>query len=95
MTTDKKVIPIRREEGSSPQSSVQPVARKVSGTETLSPRAQLERLVMQCTQAGLDAYRDAAKARAAGDDVGAGLLRDCASRALDTVREAAEGLEGL
>jgi hypothetical protein len=73
----------------------QPVARKVSGTEVLTPRAQLERLIVSCTEAGLQAYRDAAKARDAGDDYGAGLLRDAACRALDAAREAAEGLGEL
>jgi hypothetical protein len=95
MKEHKNVTPIRPDMGSSPQSATLPVARKVSNTELLTPRTQLERLIVSCTEAGLQAYRDAARARDAGDDFGAGLLRDAARRALDAARDAAEGLEGL
>ena len=67
---------------------------ELSSTALLSPRAALERHVVNLTQAGIDAYRDATTAAKEGDMHSARLFSQAGSRALDVAREAAEGLDG-
>lgn len=93
--TDDKVSPIPGEPECELASAVFPAARKISGTMLAPMRATLERLVINLTEAGLQAYRDAASARDAGDTYGAGLLNDAARRALDMAREQLEVIEAL
>lgn len=69
--------------------------REDSSTQLLSPRAQLERIVLNLTEAGLAAYRDAAKAQKAGEHYGAGLLRDAARRSIETAHNITRELDAI
>lgn len=76
-------------------SSVMPAVRRISATKWLSDRQTLERLVCRLTEQGLQAYRDAATARAAGDLTGAMILTTAAQKALDVARIAQDEIHGL
>lgn len=95
MIDDKKVTPIRRVEGSSPQSATLPVARKISNTEMISPRARLERSVINCVQTTIDTLREAARCESEGDEESAGKLRAAARATFDGASQGVEQLEGL
>jgi hypothetical protein len=69
--------------------------REDSSVDLLTPRAQLERIVLRLTEAGLAAYRDAAKATKAGEHYGAGLLRDAARRSIETAHDITQELDAI
>jgi hypothetical protein len=78
-----------------PTSEVMPVARKPSGSYEIDVRAGFERGVREATENAMKCYREAAKARAAGDEHEAYGLVEIAERSLDLARELLGKLEGL
>ena len=78
-----------------PTSEVVKAARKISGTLEIDVRAGFEQGVRDATENALKCYRDAAKARAAGDALEAYGLCEIAERSLDTARDLLVRLEGL
>jgi len=91
--TDGDVLPFRR--SSELTSEVLPVARKVSGAETVSPIAARVRIIKDLTEAVLAAYTAAADARAAGDGERAKLLEQRAESALAMAHETALEIAAL
>lgn len=84
-------------EGSSPVSAVLPVARKSSGTLSVASvaRERLERVVLLLTEHAIAAYREAAQARANGDEPGRERLHEAANRAHALSVEALDELAGM
>jgi hypothetical protein len=78
-----------------PTSEVLKVARKVSGLHEIDVRAGFERSVREATENAMKCYRDAAKARAAGDEREACGLVEIAEQSLDLARDLLCRLEGL
>jgi hypothetical protein len=63
------------QDSATPASGVLPVARKASGTLTVSPRIRLEQVARQLTETALEAYRFAASARENGRDAAAEMFQ--------------------
>lgn len=78
-----------------PASEVVKAARKPSGMVEIDVRAGFERSVREATENAMRCYRDAAKARAAGDEREAHALVEVAERSLDLARDLLCRLEGL
>lgn len=78
-----------------PTSEIMKVARKPSGTVEIDVRAGFERGVREATENAMKCYREAAKARAAGDEQEAYGLCEIAEQSLDTARDLLGRLEGL
>jgi len=78
-----------------PASEVLKVARKASGTVEIDVRAGYERSVREATENAMRCYRDASKARAAGDEFEAYGLVEIAEQSLDVARDVLGRLEGL
>jgi hypothetical protein len=93
---DDKIVQIRKREseGSSPRSCTQPIARKVSSTDFVPPRAGLERLVLVSTEGAMRALRDAAEASRQGEAGFAAELRGAAEMLLEQARAALDVLGG-
>ena len=70
-------------------------ARSVSGFFAPSPHERLERVASSLVEQALGAYRDAANARARGDEAGAAALRDAGNRAWSLATGAADELANL
>lgn len=86
------VVPIRRGE---PSSVVIPVARKISGSEIVSPIEGRVAIIRDLTAAALAAYTAASEARAGGDSDRAKVLCNRAARALELVHETAVEIEAI
>ena len=93
MTRQSKDESVRGSEP--PASEVLKVARKASGTVEIDVRAGYERTVREATENAMRCYRDASKARAAGDEIEAYALVEVAEQSLDLVRDVLCRLEGL
>lgn len=78
-----------------PTSEVMRVARKASGSYEIDVRAGFERGVREATENAMKCYREAAKARAAGEEREAYGLGEIAEQSLDLARELLCRLEGL
>jgi hypothetical protein len=78
-----------------PTSEVMPVARKISGFTEIDIRAGFERGVREATENAMKCYREAAKARAAGDEQESHGLVEIAEQSLDLARDLLGRLEGL
>jgi hypothetical protein len=78
-----------------PASEVMRVARKPSGAYEIDVRAGFERGVRDATENAMKCYREAAKARAAGDELEAYGLVEIAEQSLDVARDLLVRLEGL
>jgi hypothetical protein len=78
-----------------PTSQVLKVARKISGTIEIDVRAGFERGVREATENALTCYRNASKARAAGNEGEALGLCEIAEQSLDLARELLCRIEGL
>lgn len=78
-----------------PTSEVMPVARKPSGSYEIDVRAGFERSVREATENAMKCYREASKARAAGDAAEGYALCEVAEQSLDLARDLLRRLEGL
>ncbi len=78
-----------------PTSEVLKVARKASGTLEIDVRAGYERGVREATENAMKCYREASKARAAGDALEAHWLGEIAEQSLDLVRDLLCRIESL
>lgn len=78
-----------------PASGVMRVARKASGSYEIDVRAGFERAVREATENAMKCYKDAAVARAAGDESEAHGLCEIAEQSLDLTRDLLCRLEGL
>lgn len=86
----------RRTESASPTSGTMRAAKRHdSGTLVLPPRQVIGRVLERLTAAVLDAHREAAAAREAGDEAGAGLLACAGRRAREALDTALDALERL
>jgi hypothetical protein len=83
------------EQSSEPTSSVMRVARKSSGSFEIDVRAGFERGVREATENAMKCYREASRARAAGDTREAYSLVEIAEQSLDVARDLLCRLEGL
>jgi hypothetical protein len=78
-----------------PTSEVVKVARKISGSFEIDIRAGFERGVREATENAMKCYREASKARAAGDELEAYGLVEIAEQSLDLARDLLCRIEGL
>ncbi len=78
-----------------PTSEVMPIARKPSGFTEIDVRAGFERGVREATENAMKCYREASKARAAGDEHEARALCEIAEQSLDVARDLLCRIEGL
>lgn len=78
-----------------PTSEVMPIARKVSGSYEIDVRAGFERAVREAVENAMKCYREASKARAAGDELEAYGLIEIAEQSLDLARDLLCRIEGL
>lgn len=70
-------------------------ARTRSGFFEIDVRAGFERSVREATENALVCYREASKARASGDELGALALCELAEQSLDLARDLVCRIEGL